>query len=449
MSVQFSFRGFFDPPNLWKYAKLFEEAQWWPPERLRCYQSERLRAVLVHAAARVPYYRELFRQEGIRPEDIRGTEDLARMPVLAKETLRRRFPSLESEDSRRYKPQLTHTSGTTGGRIAFLLDRATNAMEFSYYRRYWGWAGYRLGDRFAEFSSAYFRAHPGRAARRRSWEAQPWIGRLLLNSLELSAESAPVLAARLARHRAAFLKGMSSILYYFALFLAEKGIRLSLRAVFSTGETLTDHQRRVIENGFGCRVTDSYGHMERIVAASECPRGRLHVNSDYGLMEFEPLPGAGSRYSRVLATGLHNRSMPLVRYDTGDIAEFDPADSPCPCGRGFPVIRRIHGRQGDPVLTPDGRVVTTLFLVFGEVEGIEAGQIVQDRLDHLSVRVVPGADWSEVSRARLTERISGVVGGGVRLDFETTDLRGLGENAPSKFKAVRSLLLPRDGDPPA
>src|SRR5262245_12226634 len=68
----------------------------WPELRIRAHQDAALRRLVAHAAARVPYYRDLFRRLGLRPEDIRTREDLARIPILSRAHLREQPESLLS-----------------------------------------------------------------------------------------------------------------------------------------------------------------------------------------------------------------------------------------------------------------------------------------------------------------------------------------------------------------
>ena len=76
-----------------RLLKQLEATQWWPRERLMSLQDERLRALVQGACENVPYYRDLFRERGLQPEDIKGSRDLAKLPVLTrrlvKDNLRR------------------------------------------------------------------------------------------------------------------------------------------------------------------------------------------------------------------------------------------------------------------------------------------------------------------------------------------------------------------------
>jgi phenylacetate-CoA ligase len=453
MSIQFSIRDFCYPLSIAKLRILFERSQWWPLSDLLGYQEQLLRRTVVHAYQQVPYYQELFRKHHLRPADIQTVADLQKLPSLSKATLRTAFPQLQALDKSRYRPRMHRTSGTSGEPLHFLLDKPANVLEFVYYWRHWSWAGYRLGNRFAELSSHYFLQDESRA--RRPYCYQQGFGRLLLNSLSLSSENVEKFASAIRKYQPLFLKGIASALTFFALFCKQRGITdLVFRGIFSTGEILVPSQRRLIEEIFRGKVHDSYGHMERTVAVAECSQGGLHINPEYGVFELvdkKPLaPGesTGPRRARklfgakVVGTSLHNRSMPLLRYEVGDVVEVEEPCEPCPCGRDMPRIRRINGRQEDVITTPDGRVVTTLFIVFNQIAGVAFGQIVQEDLDWLVVRIVRAPDYAESSEAELLCYIRRFVGPKMRITVEYLSAQALRRRNMSKLRTVLSYVPP-------
>lgn len=448
MSIDFKLRDFCYPLSILRLRRQFERSQWAPREALVRDQERRLRRIVAHAYENVPHYRDTFRRLGLSPADIRTLEDLPKIPTLSKANLREQFPNLQADNRARFHPREARTSGTSGEPTRFLLDKPANVLEFVYYWRHWSWVGYRLGDRFAELSSHTFLRDESRS--RRPFLFQKLAGRLLLNSLALSPGIVPEFARALRAYRPRFLKGIASALTYLAVFFREAGVDdVRFQGVFSTGEVLTARQRRTIEEVFGGKVYDSYGHMERTVAVSECPEGGLHINIEYGILEtvervpLDPQPpGAGVTYTaRVVGTSLHNFSMPLLRYEVGDLVEVEEPDPLCACGRSLPRIRRVIGREGDAIETPDGKVVTTIFIVFDEVSGVAQGQVIQEALDRLRLRVVRGPGYSARSEEDLLRYVRRFVGPGMAVEIEYLshdDFRR--EAGDGKFRTVVSRV---------
>src|SRR5947208_15525564 len=111
---------------------------------------------MTHAVDCVHYYNVLLALAGLSARDIRGPEELHKLPTLSKDVVRREGAGLTARDARRYAPRTVRTSGTGGAPLSVRTDRPSRTLEFVYYWRYWGWAGYRVGDPFAELSSAAF-----------------------------------------------------------------------------------------------------------------------------------------------------------------------------------------------------------------------------------------------------------------------------------------------------
>ncbi len=124
-----------------------------------------------------------------------------------------------------------------------------------------------------------------------------------------------------------------------------------VKAVICTGEPLFEHQQVLLESVFQAPVVNEYGCHEAGIAGFTCPEaGRLHLDTTRCLPEV--LDG------HLVTTDLWNETMPLIRYQCGDLVQLD--DSPCPCGRAGITVRllgrqedRIHTRQG---LHPPGSV---------------------------------------------------------------------------------------------
>ena len=439
MAIAFRPVDFLQPWSLLRYRTLLTRGQWWSAERMRAYQASRLRIVLAHAQATVPYYSDAFAKAGLRVDDIASPDDLACLPILTKAVLRTRSDELMSTGASARRATRQMSTGTTGPPVTIALDRQTNALEFAFYWRHWGWFGYRLGDPFAQLSwSEFTQARPGDTVR-----VQRGTGRLLLDALSISADGVEIFAAAMRRHRTRFLKGHPAALLHFALFVRAARLELPpLRAVFTTGEVLEPGTRAVICEVFDAPVADAYGSMERVVSACECPAGRMHINGDYGAWELVDVQTDGAtatRVGRVVGTGLHNMSMPLVRYDMGDLVEIDESADPCPCGRPLPTIGRIHGRSVDGIVTPDGRVVTVAAIVFNEVPSVALGQLVQEELGRLRVRVLPTSMFDHVEELRLLARVRQLMGPDMVLDLERVDTPDA-FGAPGAHRTVISIV---------
>ena len=171
-------------------------------------------------------------------------------------------------------------------------------------------------------------------------------------------------------------------------------LRVRPREIWTGGEVLSEPTRLRVQRAFNCRVRSAYGASEFLPIAWECPHRRLHVNSDWVVLEpidrrGRPVP-AGSRSDSVLLTNLANRIQPLIRYDLGDAVTV--AAEPCPCGSHFPTVA-VEGRCDDALRLPGRRggevtvVPLALETVLEESAGAHEFQVVQRRDGALAVRL--------------------------------------------------------------
>src|SRR5262245_29193922 len=440
MPIDFRARDFLAPLALLELGRALERLQWEGPDELRAYQVTRLRAVLQHAARHVPRWSELFARLHFDPRDLRNPRDLERLPLLTKDEVRVGAEAFVSRRARGGRARWHATSGTTGRPLRVLLDGRSNALEFCYYRRCWGWAGYRLGDPFVELGGYHFLRDGRDPERLLHW--QPLLRRLMVNTNRLSPARVGEVRAAIARYRPCFLKGLPSALEHLARCVEEdRGGPFAFQALFSGGEVVTAQTRARVEAAFGCRLFDSYGHMERTIAIAQCEEGRYHVHDDYGLLEVREVDvtGDGRRVGRATGTGLHNLAMPLVRYDVGDAIELAREGERCACGRGLHLVAAIHGRSVDVITTPDGRVLSTLSTAFDGVPSVDSLQLVQVAPDVLELRAVPGAGWSEASRAELLAIGRRALGARMRLELKLVQREELVRTAAGKARPVVGL----------
>ena len=443
MAIDFTFRDFFDPFTILRLRNALKRAQW-DEDYLRAYQQERLRAIVRHAAQHVPHYQRQFRELGLSPEDIECAEDLKRLPPLSRDTVREDGSLFLADDYRRYRPVIAHTSGSSGVPLEFYLDRESNALEFVHYWRHWGWAGYRLGDRFAELASVHFLNRPqldGKIS-----DLQRWYGRLMLNSMKLTSATVGEYICLLEKFKPRYLKGLPSALYHLAILIGAAKPRIApMRAVFSSGENVTPEMRVAIENTFQCRLLDCYGHMERTVCIAQCFEGSYHVLSDYGLLELGergPSANPGVELAPAIGTSLYNRAMPLLRYEIGDLIEVYAHPPRCRCGRSFPVIRGVRGRMATAIVTPEGRVESALFALPAIVPGIAFLQFVQHRRDFVEVRVVRTPAFDRGCESMLMRCLSEALGASIQVRVVYLALEETEKDASGKRPVVISAVAP-------
>jgi phenylacetate-CoA ligase len=430
----------------WRALEELEQADRWPAERVREDQDRRLREGVAWAAATVPYYRELFRREGIDPAAVRGVEDLPRLPTLDKSVVRERPYDLRSEGFAADEIVAGHSSGTTGTALQLFHSREALAWEYAVVWRQRGWFGFRLRDRYAAFGGQG--VVPFEQAEPPFWRHDRVRGRVLFSIYHMTPANLDHYAAELCRPGYRFWQGYPSALALVCGHLLERGIALgeaAPKAVFASSETLLDFHRRRIAAATGAPVADRYGHSELAVSAVQCPAGSYHVDTEFCAVEIDPHEEAADWVrGEVIVTGFANRAMPLLRYRTGDVATLRKGGG-CPCGRARPVLAEIDGRIEDYVVTPDGRRIGRMDHVFKDTREVKEAQIHQPSLDRLVVRLVPAEGFGDGAVRSIEQELRRRVGGELAIAFEVVE--SIPRLRSGKFRAVVSDLAAGAGGP--
>ncbi len=399
-----------------RHLRELQASQWWPAERVAAVQAERLRLLLRRAADGSPFWRERLAAAGIVPERVRSAADLAPLPVLTKEEVRRHRDAMLTGVPTYLR---WATSGSTGKPLSGWWDKEAAEFKRACKLRSETWTGWRQGD------PVYLLYGNPEEEKRGLRRLRSRLRRRLLERTEVLdllrlTDEAMLRFLRLMRRRPGLLWGHTHGLRRLALFAEERGL-LDVRptGIFSAGMPIYRREREAIERVFGTPVLDRYGCEELGLIAAECPeRAGLHVNTDGLLVEFlgpDGRPAAPGDPGRPVITDLHNLAMPLIRYRLEDVCV--PAARSCPCGRSQPLIARIEGRTADFLRTTAGELVSGISLTDHftcQVPGIAQVQIVQSEPDFLLLRVVPGEGWGDEARGRVADLVAHFFGADMR-----------------------------------
>ena len=316
------------------------------------------------------------------------------------------------------------TSGSTGTPGRFLRSRAEEA---AFSARWWRvYAAYGCGWTDAQVNVATAnkpdRAGPIALLRRAG----------VLPRVERVASDAP--AAEVLEQVRSFgppiLTGYAGAIEAFAAHALTAGVRIKApRAVFCTAMEVTDQCLQLAEQAFGAPGVDVYVSNEFGVVAWSCPvrRDLLHVNDDAFLVEIlgaDGVPVPAGTTGELVVTSLGLRSMPLIRYRTGDIAASVPG--PCECGRGLGLLTRVQGRTAHVIRRPDGGLITTPVVtrLIGRAaayDWVERFQVREEPEGRLRFLIDARRPPSEAERDGLRQTLEGELGRHFRITIELVD----------------------------
>jgi phenylacetate-CoA ligase len=395
----------------------------------------------------VPYYRELFDSASLRPDDIRSVADIGRIPITTRETIQRR-PVREIVASG-YDQQRLVVRRTSGSSGEWLAIRRTPAEELLLSAFRWR-ALYRVGVRpWHRVAVVGLVSTENALAVRAVSRALTTLGLFRKTTVDCRQEPAR-LAEALRDLRPDVVLGLPGAISSAATEMgAGGGLGLRGRLVVTGGEVLTPLMRRQIVEGFGARVADVYGSHEFRTIAWECrATGEYHTSDDSLVVEVvtDGRAAAPGERGDLVATNLHARAMPFLRFRLADAVV--QGTSACPCGAPFGTIREIHGRSVDYFPLPDGRLLHPYELSMNIPDRwpwVRRYQLVQERRDLIRMRIeaydAPPSD-REIADVRAVA--ADLLGPDVA--FEVEMVERVGPDANGKFRVSRTLVPREDGE---
>lgn len=418
--------------DFFPYYKWLKEIEFRTIEENLVLQDRNLKALLQHAYRYVPYYTRIFDEIGLISSE--GEVDLNKfdkIPILTKKIIRNNFEDLKSTDPNVDERGVFEDSsgGSTGEPLVFNKDKeswkrgvAIKSLFYSFLADYpcrvvrlWGSERDILKD------------GQGLQMRLMNWSAN----RTVVNAFKMSEEDMKMFVETLAKKKPDIIESYVQPIYEVSRYINTHQISVfSPKGIITSAGTLYPEMKKVIEEAFGCPVINRYGSREVGDPACSCEKNEgLHVNVSTHYLEMlddslsKVQPG---EFGKIYVTALYNYSMPLIRYEIGDIGM--PAENiSCSCGRGLPLIKTVEGREMSVIKTKAGEVVPGEFfihfigVVFNE-GAIKKFQLIQRDFSDLLIKVViSSVEEFEKSRGDIEASIMKVMGDGCNIDWDFVD----------------------------
>ena len=360
-----------------------EEIETMPYEQMRALQSERLCRQVRHVWDNVPYYRSLMEEKGITPDDIKGVEDLHKLPFLKKDDLRDQYPYGLLAKPLTDCVRIQSTSGTTGRRVvAFYTQNDVDLWEDCCARAITAVGGTK--DDVVQVAYGYGLFTGGAGMHGGSHK----VGCL---TLPMSSGNTDRQIQFMMDLGATVLCCTPSYAAYIGEALKEMGYKPEdnkLKAGIFGAEPWTEEMRHDIENTLGIKAYDIYGLTETSGpgVAFECEdQSGMHINEDHFLPEIidpetgEVLPDGEK--GELVFTALTKEAFPLLRYRTRDICVLTRGK--CSCGRTLIKMTKPMGRSDDMMIIRGVNVFPSQIEAVLLKEGYSPNyQIVLDRVNN-------------------------------------------------------------------
>jgi len=417
------------------YMEVLERSQWFDTTRIRKEQNRRLRALIKYAFQSVPYYRRMFRTLKLQPSDIKDMEDLKKLPLLEKPTIKNVFRDMISASYPKKYVRKGSTGGSTGEPLGFCTTNENR--DWSNAARYlgWSWAGFKWGDKYAQFFGSpvdlpAFESVKGKLAsllkRRQTFNAYRWTESDMKN-----------FANRMAKSKPDVVYGNAVPIALMAKFIEAQKIKgIQAKVVIIDSNKLFEHEEKLIEQVFHCPIWWNYHNRENGTFGSECSEhDGYHLFAQNFIFEFirDGESVASGETGNIVVTDLHNHVMPFLRYVVGDLGTCPAAT--CSCGRKLPLMKKLHGRRADILVTEAGNFIVDPFYQFAaffDIANIKKYQIVQETERKIVVKIIPDEDFLECDTERIRNLVHFVMGKGMDVDVQVSQTIGSSKSGKRK-----------------
>lgn len=369
------------------YQKEIETASY---DEIRAIQSERLVKTVKHVYENNTYYRKLMEEKGVTPDDVKGVDDLHKLPFLTKDDLREAYPYGLMSKPLSECVRIQSTSGTTGKRVvAFYTQNDIDMWEDCCARAIVAAGGTKEDVCQVCYGYGLFTGGPGLNG------GSHKVGCL---TLPMSSGNTERQLQFMTDLEATIICCTPSYAQYLAESIEEQGIRdkIKLKAGIFGAEAWTQEMRRDIEQRLGIKAYDIYGLTEICGpgVAYECSeQSGMHINEDHFIAEIiDPKTGEvlpEGEKGELVFTCISKEAFPMIRYRTKDICVL--SRKKCSCGRTHVKMAKPMGRSDDMLIIKGVNVFPSQIEEVLLKKGLTSNyQIIVDRQgtsDSIEVRV--------------------------------------------------------------
>lgn len=387
-------------------------------EDLELFTKNQLKQMLTHCYENVPYYRKKFSHLGIISVNDIEKISLKQIPILTKKDIRDHFSEMSSRDIHSRKWYFNSSGGSTGEPVRLIQDsdyRNWNHATNTYYHEKMLGIKRIIAKEVRLWGNERDIFHGGYGIQKIL--QNHFTNTVLLNSFRMKDSDIEQYISIINKLKPEYVRGYAGSLFELSSFSQSHKILLySPKVVASAAETLTQDMRDIIEKGFKTKIYDFYGSRETENLAGECVNGLLHIFSFNNIIEIvdeNNQPVREGEEGRILVTTLHNYSMPLLRYDIGDMGIKGPEF--CSCGNILPTLKSVTGRVTDHFKLKNGSQVPAEFFIHllgvvcnkGEIKKF---QIIQEDYNKIRIDVVSHNNISDGFFHEIDKKIRVVMG---------------------------------------
>jgi phenylacetate-CoA ligase len=313
-------------------------------------------------------------------------KELQKLPILTKQEVKENLESIVNTVLKE-KISYNHTSGTTGCGMIFPQTLSMENKQWAIWWRYrnWHgitpdtWMGWFGGRSIANFNQS---TPP-------FWRINNPMKQVMFSAHHLNDVTLKYYFNEIKTRKLSWLHGYPSQLSLLAHLIKKQklGSLPDVKVITLGAENLLESQRTIMEEVFHASIRQHYGLAEGVANISEHPDGSLIPDQDFCWVEFVPVDLENPSLCKIIGTNYNNTAFPLIRYDTGDLAQIKWQPD------GSPKILSIDGRQEDYITLPNGIKLGRLDHIFKDIVDVQEAQIYQPDINNLVLRIVKAPNY--------------------------------------------------------
>lgn len=439
--IAFACKELFLGRNSKKILRKLRESESFPREKIKANQEEQFKE-LMKRAWKSPFYRELYSSIGIKAEDLKSLKDIGKLTILTKDMFRENSERMLCEDIDTKKTILRRSSGSTGKRLIFRMLPDSNSSNLAHMLRGYSWWDVDPWETKIKFWGVPWQFEKTLFSKMKAFRLfikDYLLGTTFRSAFNTNEDDFKKALKIVERKKPKVIFGYGTALFMFAEYINKMGgMKHRFKCAIYTSETLNEYHREIMTKAFKCPIISEYGSVETGIIAYQCSCGNYHVSEEKVFLEIldENNTPVKNGVGRAVITYLTERSLPIIRYDLGDIIEVSEHDNECDNGITLKTFKKITGRANDLIKSPTGKYVhPELFdYTMRYFPGIERFKIIEKDIGILHVLLQSKDEIDEKRIDGLLEELNERMGGGFNL---TCDVVPLIENEPSgKFRWV-------------
>ena len=361
-------------------------------------QLSKLETILIHATNSCNFYGKF----------INRTENpevwLKQFPVLSKKEISENTENFISNRFNKNNLIKYESSGSSGIRSIVYIDKKEQSILRAILINWWEWNGYYIGKPMFQTGIS-----PDRGLLKSLKDCL--LSTTYVDAFGLTEEGIVHKLKKVEKKKGMHLFGYASSLYVIANVIKKNNINIKFDMAMSQGDKLFNHYQKTIEEVFNTKVVEDYGCNEGIMIGQKKDLPYFYIYTPNVYLEIVDEIGnqvPDGEMGRVIITKLDGFAMPLIRYDTGDLAIKLPKDKyPAKRDLAFPLLEKVIGRNTDIIKTPDGKnlIVHTFTGIFEFFTEIFQFQVIQNELQAITIKYIPAKNFSDKVLQQIENKI--------------------------------------------